>query len=305
MNVKTPLSMLAFLMLAGASTAACQNEVGDATAIPDGKENVVPSTLGETGSETEVDAGSSADGGKRPSNDAGAPRDSGTPPQDAASPPPPPPPPPPVNVDWLGGTYSFYGKTENNVQFSSENRSVTFYPTTKTYSYALGRSSPSTGSFVPETTGIRFTNGPLLGKNIVFASDISPNCRVLRLNGATLSKSSIVAACPFVRAPLTPAECARRGTYTKTTSSGSIGSSGSGSESSFTTRISLERDRFYVYETSSTRRTCVQFECKSLRNDAADLVGSWALTGSTITGPNVTTAELAGFRFTPATGACP
>ena len=212
---------------------------------------------------------------------------------------------PPVNVDWLGGTYALYGKTENNIQFSSDNRILSFSPTAKTYTYTLGRSSTSSGSFVADSTGVRLTTGPLYNTRINFASDVTANCRVLRLGSSTLSRSSAVAQCPFTRAPLTATECGKRGSYARTTKSGSIGSSGSGSESEYTTRITLEKDRFFRVETSTYRTTCFQFNCKSLLNEPVDQVGTWSLSGSTVVGPNVSTAELAGFTFVPGSGACP
>lgn len=297
MNPKMPASILAVLMLAGATTVACGEGTIDAPEGVDEDPKAPVTDPADPAAEPPVsDAGSDGAKGTAPA-DAG--RDA-SPGRDAA-----PPPPPPVDVGWIGGTYFVTGKTENNVQFSSDNRSITFYPSTKTYSYTLGRTQTSSGAFVAETTAIRFTTGPLVGKSVAFAADVSENCRIVRVNGSLLSKGAVVAGCPFVRAPLTSAECARRGTYTKTTKSGSIGSSGSGSESSYTTRITLEKDRFYRYETSSSRTTCFQFECKTLYNDAQDLVGSWALSGSTITGPSTTLADLATYTFAPGAGACP
>jgi len=289
MPLKLPL-LLTALLLAAATTLACRTDV-------------VGSGEGEDAPEAEPagDDDGPPDAGDAPRPDASRPRDAAAPPtpRDAAAP------PAPVNVDWLAGTYAFYGKVENNVTFSSDNRAITFSPAARTYTYTLGRSSTGSGAFTAAATGVRFTSGPLTGRGITFSTDLSVSCRVLRLEGATLAKGAPVPACPFPSPSLTAAECARRGTYVRTTESGSIGSSGSGSESTFTTRITLEKDRFYRYETSSTRTTCFQFDCKTLTNDAADIVGAWALSGTTVSGPGLSAASLAEYRFTPATGACP
>ncbi len=292
MFVRASVGVVSVLALL-ASLAACSTDVGgvvEPAAADPGTGNEAPADE-DTG-----DAGASGakDGGKPGNKDGG-----GGGKGDAG------PAPTPVNVDWLAGTYALIGKTENNIQFSSDNRILSFSPAAKTYTYTLGRSSTSSGSFVADATGVRLTTGPLYNTRIDFASDVSANCRVLRLGGSMLSRSSVVTQCPFTRAPLTAAECGKRGTYTRTTKSGSIGSSGSGSESEYTTRITLEKDRFFRVETSTYRTTCFQFNCKSLLNEPVDQVGTWSLSGSTVVGPNVSTAELAGFTFAAGSGTCP
>lgn len=283
------VSVLASLACLAACSADLASAVEPAAADAPGSGDDAPS---------DEDA---VDGGVTPAKDGGKPgsKDGGGGGGDAA------PVTPPVNVDWLGGSYALDGKTENNIQFSSDNRILSFSPAAKTYTYTLGRSSTTSGSFVADATGVRLTTGPLYNTRITFASDVSANCRVLRLGSSTLSRSSVVAQCPFTRAPLSSAECGKRGTYTRTTKSGSIGSSGSGSESQYTTRVTLEKDRFFRRETSTYRTTCFQFNCKSLLDEPVDQVGMWSLSGSTVAGPNLSAAELAGFTFVPGSGACP
>ena len=121
-----------------------------------------------------------------------------------------------------------------------------------------------------------------------------------------------VAGCPI--AAYVPSQaCGIVGTWTKQETSGSISSSGSGTETDWTYRITLYRDGFYTYEQSSFKSTCYSYNCNYTSNSAQDEVGRWGLNSSNVYWYMSTasasaynlTSRLAGYSYAASTTACP
>ncbi len=204
---------------------------------------------------------------------------------------------------WFAGVYySRVGRTENNVAFSSDNRSLTFR-TDGTYSHSLGRSTSTSGNYTVSATQISCTTGALTGTTFSLTSSFRASCRILDGLGSPLWSSSEVTACPTYQR-VTATECAYVGTYRRSSESGSISASGSGSTTSTTDTITLYRDHFFTYYSSRTIRTCFQYDCRSLVNRPTTQVGAWSVSGGAA-GYSLAALRGAGWTFTRSTVACP
>ncbi|MFT3713600.1 MAG: hypothetical protein QM817_38575 [Archangium sp.] len=201
---------------------------------------------------------------------------------------------------WLAGTYSKRGKTENNVDFTSDNRSLTLRAD-GTFSYTLGNSSASSGTFTynPTNRTVSFTGGGLSGTSTGFGD----SCRTVSNVVYGMYRSSEVANCP-TSARVPSSSCTYVGRYRKTYTTGSISSSGSGTETDWTDEVVLSRDGFYTIDSSSFRSTCYAYNCHYSSNRSVTLVGTWTASGGA---GSYTMSSLrgAGWVFTPSTATCP
>lgn len=210
-------------------------------------------------------------------------------------------PPPPTTVpSWLVGTYSRRGKEENNVYFTSDDRSITFNAD-GTYSDKLGKATASSGKFTVTGDVLTFSTGPLSSQTINLKSRFDSTCRILYGFGSALWRYNEVPSCPtFARVAAT--DCGSVGTFTTKSSSGSFSGSGSGTVTDYTTTVTLYRDRFYTYDSSTFRTTCFSGTCKSLSSSIQTVVGDWSVSGGA---PPYTLATLKTWSFSKSSSACP
>lgn len=209
--------------------------------------------------------------------------------------------PTPTIPAWLIGSYYRTGKQENNIYFTSDDRSLGF-SANGTYRQQIGNAAETTGKFSVANNTVTFLDGALGGQALSLGN-IDSTCRVLGGFGSPLWRHSEVNGCPTATR-VAPADCANVGTFKKVTHSGDIGSSGSGSESDYTETVTLSRDKFYTINQDRYSTTCFQFNCKSLSNRIQTLVGQWSPATGAFT---YTLAQLhsAGWSFVRSTASCP
>jgi len=199
---------------------------------------------------------------------------------------------------WLEGTsYTKGYKTENNIAFESEDVGIKFNgaPDYK-YEEKVGKSwtKPGTWKVTNKTTLV--LSG---GETISLSTAMTANCKILkRSSGKILYTTDKVEGCPTAK-PLSAAECAKVGTYSKGTQSGTSSSSHSTS-----TTYELDAEGVLIYTTGSSQSTCYGSTCKSLTNASAPVVGRWWLSGTTVQSDSSQTVSLTGFEFTKSTEPC-
>ena len=211
---------------------------------------------------------------------------------------------------WIAGTWYQTGKTENNVTFDSDDWSVEL-DADGSYANTYGSSGyTSNGTFTwnPSTNSISFSGGSLAGRTVALGT----TCRTIPGLKFGIYRHSEIPQCP-VSAYVQAAACGAVGTYTKTTTSGSIGDSGSGSETDSAYTVRLYRDGFYTYDQSSFKTTCYSYTCSYSSNHPQTEVGRWGLNSSNVYVYQASSstawydlgARLAGYAFEASSVTCP
>lgn len=176
--------------------------------------------------------------------------------------------PPDPHPAWLAGYFSNPGHRLTN---SATNEASLSLSAAGSYSYKSCHScTPSDGKWSVSNDTLTFDGGLLAGKSYDLSTYLTPNCRILKVDGHTIWKSSKVSGCPFMIDPLTTAECAVAGTYTKHEET-------NGDTTSFTYDYELvvDTDRFYSYEYSSDKSYCLDSGCSFFTDDYEPEVGTW------------------------------
>ncbi len=170
---------------------------------------------------------------------------------------------------WLLGTYSRGTRIEDSVTIESEDRAVRFEPGNK-YAVRSGRTwNTATYDVSVTSSGLLFVDGPLKGKQLSYSS-VSPNCRIIELDGEELFRGDVVAACPSRSAKaLTASACDLAGTWRKTMRSGSL----DGALFEVAVTVQVDSDRFFRRTQSST--SCAGGLCR--HDETAPVVGTFDL----------------------------
>jgi hypothetical protein len=199
---------------------------------------------------------------------------------------------------WLvGPAYTKGYKTENNIAYESEDVGIKFggAPDFK-YEEKTGKTWSKSGTWkVSKNDLILSVNS----ETLPLATALKANCRIFTRGSRVLFTSEDVKSCPFEK-PLSAAECAKVGSYSKGTQSGSSSSSYSTSST-----YVLDPDGVVSFTTGSSRSTCYSTTCKSVASSTAPVVGRWWLSGSTVQSDAATKVDLTGYDFSPSTDKCP
>jgi hypothetical protein len=184
---------------------------------------------------------------------------------------------------WLLGTYSRGTRVEDSVTIESEDRALRFEAGNK-YAYRSG-SAWSVATYDVKVSGesVLFLNGPLRGKQLPLSA-VSPNCRILELDGEALFRGDTVAGCPLAKA-LSATTCETAGTWRKTVRTGTLSSG----LFEVAVTVKVEADGFFSRTQSST--TCNAGVCRF--DETAPVVGVLGSKRST---------DLQGFEHQPLPG---
>ncbi len=182
---------------------------------------------------------------------------------------------------YLVGTYSRGTRVENNVSVDAEDRAIRFTEDGR-YFYRQNRSWSAVDYRVEVTDlSVIFVEGPLKGQMLALAS-VSPNCRIVKVDGDTLYRDDEVQGCAMSRqSALSARDCEIVGTWTQSTRTGDLTDL-----REVTTTVRVEADHFFVRSRSTTR--CTGRDCRY--DEARPEVGVWA---------DARTLGLAGFVHAP------
>lgn len=186
----------------------------------------------------------------------------------------------------LIGTYARGHRVINSIAVDSDERSLRFESGNR-YSVNGG------AAYALEVTehSVRFVDGPLEGKQLALGS-VSPNCRIIKVDGDDLFRDGPVAQCPGMAGnALTAAQCAYVGTWSAISRSGALAEL---DERAVT--VEVDADRFFRRVESRTK--CTAGECRY--DEELPQVGTWAFVQGRMMGP-----DLATMRFTPSAECAP
>lgn len=219
--------------------------------------------------------------------------------------------PPSPTPQWLVGSYSNGSDISNNTAQVAGDREIVFElgPMGATYRWKTGRTFyNTTGAWRVESNVIVLDGGPLGGARI----NVTPNCRILVVNGDTVWRGSRVSGCPWMPPPPTAEECTLVGQWRWSTQSGSPGGSVMSSEGR---SLNLDEDRFALYSTSRSTSRCVSNRCSTQAYYPRPTPGTWSLAAGVLMGVPVSIEELRTWRVSndeadldagvPTQGICP
>jgi hypothetical protein len=158
---------------------------------------------------------------------------------------------------YLLGTYTRGTRVENSLSVDAEDRAVRFQSDGR-YGYRSAKSWDA-ATYRLEVTehSVRFVDGPLRGKQLSLSS-VSPNCRIVKLDGDDLFRADEVSECPMSRrSALTASDCQVIGTWTRNTRQGSLSSE----LLEVAMSVQVQADRFFIRTESVTR--CAGGDCRT------------------------------------------
>jgi len=169
---------------------------------------------------------------------------------------------------YLVGTYARGTRVVNSVSVPAEDRAIRFTDEGR-YFYRQGESWSAVDYRLEVTDlSVKFVEGPLKGQMMALSS-VSPNCRIVMVDGDSLFRDEEVAGCPMSRrSALSARDCEVVGTWRQNVRSGELG----GTLVEASTIVRVEADRFFVRSRATTR--CSAGACRY--DEAAPEVGTWS-----------------------------